>query len=824
MGADCDAMQLKNLHCKLSMTEKFKIAIIGAGPAGLSAAAHAAELGISHVLLEAGQQPANTIHKYQKGKLVMAEPAVLPLRSPMTFAAGPRENILETWHKDIQRHKVNLLLGMRVDGINGERGNFQVVLSSGQIIHAEFVVLAIGLQGNINKLGVRGEDLPNVQYQLDDPEEFKDETIVVVGGGDAGVENALALAKQNRVILINREEEFSRCKEVNFNLLQAAIKAGRIETRVSAKISHIDAEVGNGFLLQVVVRASESVEVIDCHRVIARLGASPPRKLLESFGVKFPNSDIASAPELSEQYESNISGLYIIGALGGCQLIKQALNHGYEVIEYILGNPVEAADEPLLKQKISGFNASCSVNEGLAIIRRNAPIFSGLTALQLRELLLESNVLTPQPGEIIFKYDDYTSSFFSILEGELAVLVKAKDGNEIYFQIKTGNFFGEMGLISGRRRSATVKAITDCVLIETPRRSMLKLINSAESVRQKLDEISMKRVVRNCLTNTLPESELNYLLQGATIKRYNPGDVIFHQGDKADGLYLIRRGSIIISRMVGGKEDVLSYVVTGSYVGEMALVSDRPRSATARAASATEVVLLKAPVVIATLERNTELRDLLATRYREYAAQDKRRVEHQGELDRLFTFLIQQGVGEATDVLLIDYSLCIRCNNCETACANTHNGIPLFDREAGLTHGHIHLSNSCRHCEHPYCMLDCPPNVIHRSVNGEVFIAEGCIGCGNCKNNCPYDAIQMVAVNPEFKKPGLWQALLGGANHGERENILDDDLPKNAIKCDLCKDNIMGPACVRSCPTGAAMRISPEEISQTIRSSSAASE
>ena len=65
----------------------FQIAIIGSGPAGLSAAAHAAELGVSHVLLEAEPHVSNTIYKYQKGKHVMAEPQILPLRSPLTFAA-----------------------------------------------------------------------------------------------------------------------------------------------------------------------------------------------------------------------------------------------------------------------------------------------------------------------------------------------------------------------------------------------------------------------------------------------------------------------------------------------------------------------------------------------------------------------------------------------------------------------------------------------------------------------------------------------------------------------------------------------------------------
>ena len=70
--------------------EKFRIGIIGSGPAGLSAAAHAAELGVAHVLLEAEPRLSSTIQKYQKGKHVMAEPQILPLRSPLTFQAGKR--------------------------------------------------------------------------------------------------------------------------------------------------------------------------------------------------------------------------------------------------------------------------------------------------------------------------------------------------------------------------------------------------------------------------------------------------------------------------------------------------------------------------------------------------------------------------------------------------------------------------------------------------------------------------------------------------------------------------------------------------------------
>ena len=70
------------------MADRFKIAIVGSGPGGLSAAARAAERNESHVLLEAEPQLSNTIYLYQKGKYVMAEPSVLPLRSAMSFAAG----------------------------------------------------------------------------------------------------------------------------------------------------------------------------------------------------------------------------------------------------------------------------------------------------------------------------------------------------------------------------------------------------------------------------------------------------------------------------------------------------------------------------------------------------------------------------------------------------------------------------------------------------------------------------------------------------------------------------------------------------------------
>ncbi|MBK5263933.1 MAG: 4Fe-4S dicluster domain-containing protein, partial [Alphaproteobacteria bacterium] len=116
-------------------------------------------------------------------------------------------------------------------------------------------------------------------------------------------------------------------------------------------------------------------------------------------------------------------------------------------------------------------------------------------------------------------------------------------------------------------------------------------------------------------------------------------------------------------------------------------------------------------------------------------------------------------------------------------------------------------------------MADCPPDAIHRGPDGEVFIDETCIGCGNCQRNCPYGVIRMDSVPPE--KPNLLSWLFFGSGPGPGEPSKKwryankepgVELPKKAIKCDMCSGIAGGPACVRACPTGAAIRVSPEDF------------
>ena len=174
---------------------------------------------------------------------------------------------------------------------------------------------------------------------------------------------------------------------------------------------------------------------------------------------------------------------------------------------------------------------------------------------------------------------------------------------------------------------------------------------------------------------------------------------------------------------------------------------------------------------------------------------------------------MDNGLGEATDTLIINESLCVGCDNCESACAQTHAGVSRLDREAGPSFAGIHVPIACRHCEQPHCMKDCPTNSILRTELGEVFIDHNtCIGCGNCYNNCPYGVIRMASLAKPSGKGFLGRLFGSGSGAGSDTGAGGDG--KKAVKCDLCKGLDGGPACVRACPTGAALRIKPEAFSK----------
>jgi CRP-like cAMP-binding protein/thioredoxin reductase/Fe-S-cluster-containing hydrogenase component 2 len=796
------------------LTADFKVAIVGSGPAGLSAAVHAVKSGVTHVLFERASHLNDTIFKYQKRKHVMATPEVLPLRSDLDFKEESREEIIESWTKAIETGDINVRLGVEVAAIKGEKGDFALTLSTGETVHAEYVVLAIGVQGNLNRLRIPGADLPFVQYQLDDPDEYTGEEIVVIGTGDAGLENALALAVNNNVSIINRVADFPRAKAGNVALIDAAIKRGDIHHLANSEPKSVEA----GCL--VLDTADGSGVRLNCDRIIARIGALPPRRFVESCGVVFPNDSPTAYPAVSETYESQVPGLYIVGALAGYPLIKHCLNQGYEVIEYIQGNDIPPADEPLIQDKLDRAGVVMTVPELVASVRERLQLFAALTTLQVREFLIHSEIHYPAPGEVVFKRGEFANSLYTILDGEVGIQVDPNNPNELV-RLRRGEFFGEMALISGRRRSSTVIATDQALLLEIDRNTMVKLVRSEPSIKAGIDGAAVIREIKTFLMPQVEDEVLAEVVASSAVVEFKPNEKLIEEDAADDSVYLIRKGSVTVSMRVGGKDVVLAYVPAGNYVGEMALITHRHRAATVTAASATEAIRIDSVAFRALLERDPVLRRKVEDKL-EHRMMERNQMHQNAETGDLIKFLVREGLGEATDVLLIDESLCVRCDNCEKACAETHHGISRLNREAGPTFAMLHVPTSCRHCEDPHCMTDCPPDAIHRAPNGEVFISDQCIGCGNCERNCPYGVIQMAAV-PE-KKPGLLNWLLFGLGSGPGEDKSPEGIArrtggKHAVKCDMCKGIDGGPACVRACPTGAAIRVDPAGFIDVMRQS-----
>jgi cGMP-dependent protein kinase 2 len=808
----------------------FRIAIVGSGPAGLSAAAHAKKLGLSHVLLEKAPHLADTIQKYQKKKLVMAMPPKLPLRADIPFAESKREEVLAGWERNTAEGKLNIMLDAEVVAIEGEKGGFTLRLADGRQVTAETVVLAIGTAGNPKPLGCEGDDLPHVQFQLDDAGAYLDEHITVIGAGDAGIENALGLAiepaQANIVTILNRNRDFARAKAPNVSKLMEAQQEGRIAVMLETKPVKVEPR-------WLTVSTLNGEQRFRCDRVIARTGYDPPRAFLKGCGIRLSGEgseaaapaekDASTYPVLSHHFESSRPGIYVIGALAGFPLIKHCINQGHDVVEFINGNlELEPADQPLLEKKFVGIPERRPVKEWLEILPKRIPILRELSPLQMREFMLDTGIGYYPAGKEVFRRNAAGSSLFAIFSGSVDVQISATDPTETV-AIEAGSIFGEVGLISGRRRGATIVAREDMIAVEVPRMAALRLMARSPAAKKEVRRISTERQLLQLFGSGLTAADVKRVMATCKDITLSAGQEIVKEKDVGNSVFVIRNGSAVVEKMIGDRPVFLSYLTAGSYFGEMALLGGTLRTATVRAAVKSEVIELDGAAFMELLEAKPELlKKLTKTMATRKAANDFIEDQHQSfgsvvdMYSRTAQFLIDQGIGEATDLLLIDEKLCIGCDNCERACADSHEGLSRLNREAGKTFAHLHVPTSCRHCEHPHCMADCPPNAIHRGPDGEVFIDENCIGCGNCEKFCPYGVINMQKL-PQ-KKPNLLLWLLGGLGPGPGEppaawiEAHPASKDKLAVKCDMCAGLDSGPACVRACPTGAAIRVAPEKF------------
>lgn len=256
------------------------VVIIGAGPAGLTAALTAIQNNLNYLVLDQ-QEPGGTILQYPRQKLVMTQPVEIPLYGKLKKPEYSKEILLEMWLELIEKYSIQIRSHTRVERVNKQNGEFRVISSNGEF-RSKHVVLAMGRRGTPRKLDVPGEDLPKVAYQLVDAQSYSHQNILVVGGGDSAIEAAVGLARQkgNKVTISYRKPRFFRIKKKNEDNLNEMVKQKKIKAMLESNVIEI---------LEKSVRLQTMQDTIEIPNdyVFIFAGGIPPFQMLEEMGILF---------------------------------------------------------------------------------------------------------------------------------------------------------------------------------------------------------------------------------------------------------------------------------------------------------------------------------------------------------------------------------------------------------------------------------------------------------------------------------------------------------------------------------------------------------
>ena len=255
------------------------VVIVGAGPAGFSATLAAMQHKLRFVTLEQENSMGGCVYHYPRNKIVATHPVTLPLVGKVRLGEITKENLLAFWQGIIGKVSVPITFGERLDAIVPVDRGF-VVKTERNEYHCRSLLLAIGRRGSPRKLGVPGEELPKVVYRLIDPEQYRGKRVLVVGGGNAAIETAIAIAAEpgSHVTLSYRNEAFDRVTERNRELLKEAEGAGQLTLALCTTVKLIDER-------QVVLDRDGKATAMDNDAVIVCVGGVLPTPMLKKIGI-----------------------------------------------------------------------------------------------------------------------------------------------------------------------------------------------------------------------------------------------------------------------------------------------------------------------------------------------------------------------------------------------------------------------------------------------------------------------------------------------------------------------------------------------------------
>lgn len=292
----------------------YDLIIVGAGPAGISAAYTAKELSLTYLMIEKNQV-ANTVHLYPIGKQLFSTANELEFQ-PNTLqyknSKPTREELLEYYHNFVyQEQKLFIRTKETVISINA--GQLLLITTNKSSYSAKNVLVAVGTMGIVNKLNVKGETEERVSYYFLTATPYKEKKVVVIGGGNSAAETCLDLCQAGAKVFmllrrpsLDRFEQGASIKPWVREPLENAAKEGKLEIIFDVKIKEI---LPNSIVLNV----KEETREVFCDHIFALTGSKPDVSLLENAGALIEED---GKPKYdAETFETTVPNLFVAGHL-----------------------------------------------------------------------------------------------------------------------------------------------------------------------------------------------------------------------------------------------------------------------------------------------------------------------------------------------------------------------------------------------------------------------------------------------------------------------------------------------------------------------------
>jgi thioredoxin reductase (NADPH) len=314
--------------------------IIGAGPAGLSAAEAAAQAGLDYLVIEKGTI-ANTIRQYPVGRAMFSTPnevemhegALKPVREKPT-----REEMLSHYIHFVLDLDLRINTAERVVSVDGNINEGFVVKTDASEYKARRVLFAIGAMEKPRRLNIPGEELPKVHHLFVEPYAYVRKDALVVGGGNSAAEAALFLSEEGARTTMaiwredweNRDPKAGAMKHWVRTPLEAEVKAGRLKVVLYKQVDEIrETEV------TLTTETGESLTIPN-DVVFVLVGSDADLTILKKLGVQTERGKLAEVPVYDpETFETNVRGIYVAGHFTHARHIKAAIDVPRKIVPLI---------------------------------------------------------------------------------------------------------------------------------------------------------------------------------------------------------------------------------------------------------------------------------------------------------------------------------------------------------------------------------------------------------------------------------------------------------------------------------------------------------